>query len=74
MRWETIVGILLVVVGVAGLLIGGIQYTEEEAGVEAGPLEVRVEERRTIPIPPVLGAVALVAGAGFLYVGLRGRG
>ncbi len=73
MRWQTWVGILLVVVGVLGLIFGGIRWTEEEAGVEAGPLEVRVEERRTIPIPPILGGLALVAGAGLLYVGLRSR-
>lgn len=71
MRWATVVGGILIILGVIGLIFGGIGWTEEQAGVEAGPLEVRVEERRTIPIPPVLGGILLVGGAALLYLGLR---
>lgn len=71
---KRIVGVLLIVVGVIALVWGGISYTRERTVVDLGPIEARTQERETIPLPPVLGGVALVAGVLLLFVPARTRG
>ena len=55
-------GIVLVVLGLVGLLVGGISWTDRDKVVDAGPLEITTEERERLPIPPVAGGILLVAG------------
>jgi drug/metabolite transporter (DMT)-like permease len=71
MRTATIVGILLVVVGVVALIYQGITYTSEQTVFELGPVDVQAEERRRIPLPPILGALALIGGIVLIVVGSR---
>ena len=63
MTAKRIIGAVLVVIGMISLLWGGISWTQEETIVDIGPIEARAEERETIPLPPILGGVALAAGA-----------
>jgi hypothetical protein len=56
------IGIVLVVLGLVGLLIGGVTWTDRDTVVDAGPLEITTEERERLPIPPIAGGVLLVAG------------
>ena len=63
MRARQIVGLVLVAFGMISLLWGGISWTHEETVVDLGPIEARAEERETIPLPPILGGIALAAGA-----------
>jgi hypothetical protein len=69
----TIVGIVLIVLGVVALAYQGITYTTSEKVVDVGPLKVETERERTIPLPPVLGGVAVAAGVVLLIVGARRR-
>jgi hypothetical protein len=55
-------GIVLVVLGLVGLLVGGITWTDRDKVVDAGPLEITTEERERLPIPPIAGGILLVAG------------
>jgi hypothetical protein len=57
-----LLGIVLIVLGVIGLVYGGISYTRREKVIDVGPLEVTTEEKETIPLPPILGAAALLGG------------
>lgn len=57
-----IIGIVLIVIGVAGLLYGGITYPRERTVLKVGPLEAREKTHETIPFPPIAGGVALVVG------------
>ena len=57
------IGIILIVLGVIGLLWGGISWTTQETVADLGPIEVNQEERETLPLPPVAGAVLVIAGA-----------
>lgn len=68
-----IVGLVLVIVGLVSLLWGGISWTRERTVVDIGPIEARTEERETIPLPPILGGLALAAGAVLLLVRERSR-
>ena len=57
-----IVGILLVIVGLASLLWGGISWTREEKIIDIGPFEATTRERETIPMPPIVGGLLLAGG------------
>ena len=68
-----IVGLLLIVIGVVVLALGGISYTKREKVVDIGPIEATAETRETIPLPPLLGGLALVGGVALLIAGSRRR-
>lgn len=68
-----IIGIVLIVVGALALAYGGISYTRREKVLDIGPLEATTETRETIPLPPVLGAIALAGGIVLVVVGSRRR-
>ena len=73
MKPLTVVGIILIVLGVIALAYQGITYTTKERVVEIGPLKVDKEKEKTIPLPPVLGGVAVAAGVVLMIVGARSR-
>ena len=68
-----IVGVVLIVVGVIALAYGGITYTKREKVLDIGPIEATAERRETIPLPPLLGGLALAGGIVLLIVGSRRR-
>lgn len=57
-----IFGFVLIVIGLIGLIYGGITWTQREEVLDFGPIEVSRQERETIPLPPIVGGVCLVAG------------
>lgn len=71
MKTTTIVGIILVVLGIVALVYQGITYTSEQTVLELGPLDVEAEERRMIPLPPILGVLSLVGGVVLIVAGTR---
>ena len=73
MKPITIVGILLIILGVVALAYQGITYTTKEKVVDLGPLKVEAKREKTIPLPPVLGGIALVGGIVLLVVSARSR-
>jgi uncharacterized membrane protein YidH (DUF202 family) len=54
-------GIVLVILGIAALAYQGIQYTSREKIIDLGPLQVSADTKKNIPLPPIIGGVALVA-------------
>lgn len=73
MKAATIVGIILIVLGIVGFAVGGFSYTHEKKVIDMGPVQVRHQETRTVPISPILSTIALVAGVGLVIVGARSR-
>jgi hypothetical protein len=63
-----IAGAVLIVLGLVGILWGGFSWTQEKTVVDLGPFKATTQEHKTIPFPPVAGAVALVAGIVLLVV------
>jgi len=63
----------LIVVGVIALAYGGISYTREKKVIDLGPIEATTKTRETIPLPPVLGAAAIVGGVVLLVASARKR-
>ena len=64
-----LLGVVLIVIGVLALAYQGITYTTREKVIDLGPLKASVEKQKTIPLPPILGAVALAAGVILIVVG-----
>ena len=65
--------IVLIVLGVIALAYGGISYTREKKVLDIGPIEATTKTRETIPLPPVLGAAAIVGGIALIVVSARKR-
>ena len=73
MSARRVIGVILLVVGIAALAWGGVFWTDRDTVLDAGPLEVQTENREGFAVPPVLGVIALVGGALLLFVPDRRR-
>jgi len=71
MKPMMIIGIVLIVLGVAGLVFQGISYTTREKVVDIGSLQVTAEKQKTIPIPAIVGGLALAGGIAVVVVASR---
>jgi hypothetical protein len=73
MKPATIIGALLILLGIIGFATGGISFTHQKKDVDLGPVQVSHETKDTLPISPILSTIALVAGVGLVAVGVKGR-
>jgi hypothetical protein len=71
MKPATIVGLILIVLGVVGFALGGFSFTHKEKVVELGPTEASADKKESVPIPPILAGLALVGGVVLLVTGSR---
>ena len=71
MKPMIIAGMLLIVLGIVALSYKRITYTTEEKIVEIGPLSATAQREKSLPLPPLLGGLALVAGVGMVAAGYR---
>jgi hypothetical protein len=71
MRPLGILGLLLILLGIAGLVAGRFNYTTESKIVDVGPLQAVAKEHHTVDIPDIAGVVAVLAGGFLVYVGRR---
>ena len=69
MKTNTVIAIILIIVGIVAFAYQGITYTSREKVVDIGPVEVTANKTNTIPLPPVVGGIALVGGIVLLLVG-----
>ncbi len=73
MKPATVVGILLIVLGIIGFAVGGISFTHQKKDVDVGPVQLSHKETNTIPISPILSTTALIVGVGLVVVGVRNK-
>jgi len=71
MKSTALIGVILIVVGIAALAYQGITYTKKETLVNIGPIHAETERQHTIPLPPIIGVIAVVGGIALLVVGAR---
>ena len=71
MKPATVVGIILIILGIVALAYQGINYTTKDKVVDLGPLKVEAKREKTIPLPPIVGVAALVGGVVLVAVSAR---
>ncbi len=71
MSGKTLLGVALIVLGILALAYQGFSYTMPKKAVDVGPIHVTKDEHHTVPLPPILGAMALIGGIAVLVVGGR---
>ncbi|MGH6894160.1 MAG: hypothetical protein ACREEP_18090 [Dongiaceae bacterium] len=71
MKPLAIVGVVLIVLGVAGLVTGRFSYTTEKKVLDIGPLEATAEKEHSIAVPDIAGIAAILAGGFLAFVGRR---
>jgi hypothetical protein len=74
MKPLVLAGIALIALGVVGLVVDNISFTERRTVLDVGPLKVTADEQKTIPIPTIAGIVAVVVGLGLVIFAQRARG
>jgi len=62
MKPAVVVGVLLIILGIAGLAFGGLSFTHKEKVLDLGPIQASADKKESLPIPPILGALAIVGG------------
>jgi hypothetical protein len=62
MKTNTLLAIILIAVGIVAFTYQGIIYTTRDKAIDLGPVHVMTNKTRTIPLPPIVGAIALVGG------------
>jgi hypothetical protein len=70
MSW---VGILLIVLGALALAYQGINYTRQKKVLEVGSVHITKKTNEQIPLPPILGGLALAGGVVLLVMGTSGK-
>jgi len=71
MRTTTLLAVILIAIGIVAFGYQGISYTTKENVVDIGPLKVTTEKTNTLPLPPLVGGIALVGGIVLLAVGRK---
>jgi hypothetical protein len=66
-----IVAVILIAIGVVSLAYQGITYTTREKVLEVGPIKATAEKKQTLPLPPVVGGLALAGGVVLLVAATR---
>jgi hypothetical protein len=73
MKPATIIGILLILLGIVGFAVGGFSFTHEHQDAKVGPIDIEHKQTSTVPIPPILSGIALVGGIALVVVGAKSR-
>jgi hypothetical protein len=69
MKSATLAGIVLIVLGIISFAYQGITYTTRKNVLDVGPIHATKDEHTTIPIPPIVGAIALIGGVVLVFAG-----
>ena len=71
MKPTTMLGIALILLGFVAFAYQGITYTTQNKIIDIGPLQATVDQKETIPLPPIAGGLALAGGVALLIMGAR---
>jgi hypothetical protein len=71
MKPLTIIGIVLIVLGIIGFATGGISFTHQKKDVDVGPVQISHKTQDTLPLSPIFSTISLVVGLGLVVAGAR---
>jgi hypothetical protein len=66
-------GIVLIILGALALGYQGINYTRQKKLLDVGSVHLTTETHERIPLPPLLGGLALIGGVVLLVVGAKNQ-
>ena len=73
MKVATLVGLVLLVLGVIGFVTGGFSFTRDKTVVDAGPVQISASEKESVPVSPILSGIAVIGGIALITVGAKGK-
>ena len=73
MKAATIIGILLIVLGIIGFATGGISFTHQKKVADLGSVQISRKTQDTLPLSPIFSTVSLIVGLGLVVVGARSK-
>jgi hypothetical protein len=73
MKVATLVGILLLILGIIGFVAGGFSFTRNETVIDAGPVQVTGKSKEHVPLSPILSGLAVVGGIVLIVAGTKGK-
>ncbi len=71
MKATILLGIVLAVLGVFALAYQGFTYTHREKILDVGPIHATRDDTERVPLPPIVGGLALLGGAALIVIGAR---
>ena len=71
MKSTAMLGIVLIVLGALALAYQGFSYTRREKVLDVGPIHATADTREHVDVPPIIGGLALAAGAVLLVMGAK---
>jgi hypothetical protein len=71
MKPKMVIAVVLIALGIVAFVYQGITYTTQGKDVNIGPFHMTTQEKHHIPLPPILGAIALIGGIALLLVDKR---
>lgn len=71
MKSLIMLGVALIILGVVAFAYQGLTYTTREKIVDIGPIQMTSEKKKTIPLPPIAGGIALAGGIVLVIIGAR---
>jgi len=71
MKPLALIGVVLIVFGIAALVYQGFTYTSRETVLDIGPVHATADRQKTLPLPPIVGGVAVAGGITLLIAGMR---
>lgn len=72
MNGRTMLGVALIAIGIIALVYQGFTYTTQKKVLDIGPIQATKQEHHSVPIPPIIGVIALISGVAVMAVG-RGK-
>ena len=73
MKPIALIGVVLIVLGLAALVYQGITYSSRETVLDIGPIHATANREKTLPLPPLVGIAAVAGGVALLIAGVRKR-
>jgi hypothetical protein len=67
-------GVILIALGLVGVIWGGFSFTTKDKVADIGPIDITRNKTHSVPLPPILGAVALVGGIALLLTAKNAAG
>lgn len=71
MKTPAVAGLLLIILGIVAFAYQGFTYTTREKAIDLGPIQVTADKTHTFPLPPIVGAIAIVGGIFLLVTNAR---